>query len=87
MLVCTLYAILTTKLYFTNYSNNIDIYYVQFYVTFQYIHDMPGDTSHGGSGPCMGQGHPSHQFMSIWCLLLYNLYIVHLYIYIITWLE
>ena len=80
-----IYIIVTTKLYYTNYSNNrIDIYYVQLHVTFQYLHDIPSCNSHSGSGPGMGQGHPSQQFMSIWCLMLYNLYILHLYIYIVT---
>ena len=82
--ICHIHCINKKIIYYSNYSNKIDIYYVQFSVTFQYLHDMPGSTSHGGSGPGVGQGHPSCQFMSIWCLLLYNLYIVHLYIYIVT---
>ena len=51
---------------------HINIYYIQFYITFQYIHHMTSGISHGGSGPGMGQGHPPCQFMSIWCLLLQN---------------
>ena len=74
MLICDMYAmciIVTTKCYYTNYSNNkIDSYYVQIYVTFQYLHYMPSGNSHCDSGPGVGQGHTSHQFMSMWCLLL-----------------
>ena len=64
MLAHDMYAI-----YISYYSNNdvlhINVYYIQFYITFQYIYDMPSGISHGGCGPGAGQGHPPCQFMSI----------------------
>ena len=49
-------------LYILYYGNNdiihINICYIHFYITFQYIHHMPSGISCGGSGPGMSQGKP-----------------------------
>ena len=44
---------------------------------FQYIHHNFGSAGGGGSGFGMGQGHPSWQFVSIWCLQLHVFTFVH----------
>ena len=57
------------------YSNNeitcIYIYtfcYIQFYIMFQHITHRACGTGSGGSGLIIGQGHPSWQLVSSWCL-------------------
>ena len=74
MLACNMYAI-----YIIYIILHINIYCIQFSVTFQYFCHLPGGTSHGGSGPYMGQGHPPCEFVSI-CLLLYMYTFLHLHI-------
>ena len=53
-----IYIIVTTK-----FILHINIYYIQFYVTFQHFHDSTDCLGGGGSGPHMGQGHPSWELV------------------------
>ena len=52
--------------YFNN--NNIihaNVYYIQSYITFKHIPNLPGGTCCDGSGPHMGEGYPPQEFVSI----------------------
>ena len=70
-----IFLIHMTRMLHNFYFNNnnfihANVYYIQFYITFQHFYDVPGGIGCCGSGPHMGQGYPSWKFMSIGCLCL-----------------